>query len=52
MNRRRNQIEGGIGHSKEHVLFQRIRYCREDGAEIWLRLGFLGMNLATAAKKI
>jgi len=52
MNRRRNQVEGGIGHSKEHVLFHRIRYCIEDGAEIWLRLGFLGMNLATAAKKI
>ena len=52
MNRKRNQIEGGIGHSKEHVLFRRIRYKIEEGAEIWLRLGLLGMNLATAAKKI
>jgi DNA-binding protein len=52
MNRRRNRVEGGIGHSKEHVLFRKIRYWMEDGAEIWLRLGFLGMNLATAEKRI
>jgi len=52
MNRKRNHIEGGIGHSKEHVLYRRIRYRIAEGAEIWVRMGFLGMNLATAAKRI
>ena len=33
-------------------MFRKIRYWMEDGAEIWLRLGFLGMNLVTAAKRI
>jgi len=51
-NRKRNQIEGGIGHSKEHVMYRRIRYRIEEGAEIWVRMGFLGMNLMTAAKGI
>jgi len=51
-NRKRNEIEGGIGHSKEHVMFHRIRYRIQEGSEIWLRLGLLGMNLDTAAKRI
>ena len=52
MQRVRNQIEGGIGHSKEHAMVHRIRYRIEEGSEIWLRLGLLGMNLATASKRI
>ncbi len=52
MQRKRNEIEGGIGHSKEHAMIHRIRYRIEDGSEIWLRLGLLGMNLATAGKRI
>ena len=52
MQRKRNEIEGGIGHSKEHAMIHRIRYRIEEGSEIWLRLGLLGMNLATAGKRI
>jgi len=34
MTRKRNQMEDRIRHSKEHVLFRRIRYwMMEDGAE-------------------
>jgi len=52
MQRKRNEIEGGIGHSKEHAMIHRIRYRIEAGSEIWLRFGLLGMNLATAGKRI
>lgn len=52
MQRKRNEIEGSIGHSKEHAMIHRIRYRIEEGSEIWLRLGLLGMNLATAGKRI
>lgn len=52
MQRKRNEVEGGIGRSKEHVMVHRIRYRIDEGAEIWLRLGLFGMNLATAVKRI
>lgn len=52
MHRRRNRIEGSIGHSKEHIMKQRIRYRSEEGAEMWLRLGILSMNLTTAVKSV
>jgi len=52
MQRKRNEIEGGIGHSKEHVMVHRIRYKLPEGSEIWLRLGLLGVNLITAGKRI
>ncbi len=52
MQRKRNEIEGGIGHSKEHAMIHRIRYRIEEGSEIWLRLGLLGMNLETAGKRM
>lgn len=52
MQKKRNEVEGVIGHSKEHVMIRRIRYRIEDGSEIWIRLGLLGMNLATANNRI
>lgn len=43
-----NRIEGYIGYAKEHFDLEKIRYYIEGGAEIWVRLGILGMNLKTA----
>jgi len=48
----RNRIEGMIGHSKEHFGLNRIRYTIEDGAEIWVRMGLMMMNLDTAMKRV
>ncbi len=50
--RERNRIEGLIGHAKEHFELEKIRYYIDDGAEIWARMGLLGMNLKTAIKRI
>lgn len=49
--RERNRIEGDIGHAKNHFGLDRIKYYIENGPEIWVRLGLLGMNLQTAAKR-
>ena len=49
--RLRNRIEGIIGHAKEHYGLDRIRYTIEDGAEMWVRMGLLAMNLNTALKR-
>lgn len=50
--RKRNQVEGIIGHSKAHFGLDRIRYHGIDNADIWVRLSILGMNLQTALRKI
>lgn len=50
--KQRNRIEGMIGHGKEHFGLDRIRYRIDEGAEIWVRMGLLGMNLDTALKRI
>lgn len=50
-NRERNRIEGAFGHGKEHAGLKPIRYRSESGAEMWIRLGLLGMNLKTAAAR-
>jgi IS5 family transposase len=49
--RERNQIEGIFGHAKNHFDLDKIKYYIEDGPEIWVRLGLIGMNLKTAVKK-
>jgi len=49
--RERNRIEGNIGHAKNHLGLDKIKYYIQDGPEIWVRLGLLGMNLQTAAKR-
>ncbi|HUU27173.1 MAG TPA: transposase [archaeon] len=48
----RNQIEGSLGHAKNHFGLDRIKYYIQNGPEIWVRLGLMGMNLQTAAKRI
>ena len=48
----RNQIEGFIGHAKEHFGLDRIRYKIDGGSEIWVRMGLLAMNLDTALKRV
>ena len=50
--RERNQIEGSFGHAKNHFCLDKIKYYIENGPEIWTRLGLMGMNLQTAAKRI
>ena len=50
--RERNRIEGSFGHAKNHFGLERIKYYIPAGPEIWVRLGLIGMNLQTAAKKI
>jgi hypothetical protein len=47
----RNRIEGSIGYAKEHFNLEKIKYYAKGGAEIWVRLGILGMNLKTAAAR-
>jgi len=49
--RERNRIEGSFGHAKNHFNLDKIKYYIEDGPEIWVRLGLIGMNLQTAVKK-
>ncbi len=49
--RERNRIEGSFGHAKNHFSLDKIKYYIEDGPEIWVRLGLIGMNLQTAVKK-
>ena len=49
--RERNRIEGSFGHAKNHCGLDKIKYYIENGPEIWARLGLLGMNLQTAAKR-
>ena len=48
----RNRIEGDFGNGKEHYGLDRALYSIENGSEIWVRLGLLGMNLKTALRKI
>jgi hypothetical protein len=48
---RGSRMEGIIGHGKSHFGLDRIRYTVRDGEEMWIRLGLLAMNLATALKK-
>lgn len=50
--RERNRIEGSFGHAKNHFSLDKIKYYIEQGPEIWVRLGLMGMNLQTAAKRI
>jgi len=47
----RNQIEGKIGCGKEYYGLDKIKYKIKDGAEIWVRMGLLAMNLDTALKR-
>jgi len=49
--RERNRIEGSFGHAKNHFSLDKIKYYIEDGPEIWVRMGIIGMNLQTAVKK-
>jgi len=50
--RERNRIEGSFGHAKNHFSLDKIKYYIENGPEIWIRLGLMGMNLQTATKRI
>lgn len=50
--RERNRIEGAFGCAKEYYGVDRIRYKGEEGGETWVRLGFLGMNLMTAMRRV
>jgi len=52
MQRKRNRIEGYIGHAKQHFHCGRIGYKTEAGMEIWVRMGLSMMNLDTAVKRI
>jgi len=49
--RKRNRVEGHIGHGKEHNGLDRVRYAGVDGSEMWVRAGILAMNLKTALKR-
>lgn len=48
----RNRIEGHFGHGKSHYNLDRILYHGEEGAEMWIRAGILGMNLKTAVARM
>ena len=50
--RERNRIEGSFGHAKNHFDLDKIKYYIDDGPEIWVRMGLIGMNLQTAVKKV
>lgn len=50
--KKRNRIEGMIGTAKNKYQLERIKYRINDGAEIWVRMGLIGMNLTAAAKRI
>jgi len=49
--RKRNRVEGHIGHGKEHYGLDRVRYAGVAGSEMWVRAGILAMNLKTALKR-
>ncbi len=48
----RNRIEGHFGLCKSHYNLDRILYHGEEGAEMWIRAGILGMNLKTAVARM
>lgn len=50
--RKRSRMEGVIGWGKCKYQLDNIRYRISDGAEIWVRMGLIGMNLTAALKKI
>lgn len=50
--RERNRVEGSFGNGKEHYGLGGIRYHSRDGSEMWVRLGFLGMNLKAALARM
>jgi hypothetical protein len=50
--RERNRVEGSFGNGKEHYGLDGIRYHGRDGSEMWVRLGFLGMNLKAALARM
>ena len=50
--RERNRLKVSLGHAKNHFNTDRIKYYIEQGPEIWVHLGLIGMNLQTAAKRI
>ena len=50
--RERNQIEGAFGTAKTRYGLRRILYHGPQGGEIWIRMGFLSMNLMQALKRI
>ena len=49
--RERNRIEGAFGCVKEHNGINSIRYRGKEGGEMWVRLGFPGMNSMTAMRR-
>ena len=50
--KKRSRIEGVIGTGKGKYQLDRVRYRISDGAEMWVRLGLVGMNLTAALKRI
>lgn len=50
--RKRNQIEGMIGCGKRKYQLDRVEYRIADGAEMWVRMRLIGMNLTAALKRI
>jgi len=52
MQKKRNRIEGFIGHAKQHFNCDKIGYRTEAGMEIWIRMSLSMMNLDTATKRI
>lgn len=50
--RKRSRIEGVIGNGKSKYQLDRVRYRIPDGAEMWVRMGLVGMNLTAALKRI
>lgn len=50
--RERNRIEGSFGYGKVHFGLDSIKYQEEDGSEMWVRLGIMGMNLQTALARM
>jgi hypothetical protein len=50
--RDRNRVEGAFGNGKEHYGLDGIRYHGRAGSEMWVRLGFLGMNLKAALTRM
>jgi len=50
--RERNWIEGAIGHVKNHLGLDRIKYSIESGDELWVRLGLMAANLKTTVARV
>jgi hypothetical protein len=50
--KKRNRIEGVIGWGKDKYQLDRVRYRIPNGAEMWVRMGLVGMNLTAALKRI